>query len=40
MIWIQLITVVLLIGYEINASIHNAAYMQALWHGRRFKADD
>jgi membrane protein len=40
MIWIQLITVVLLIGYEINASIHNAAYMQALWHGRRFKSDN
>jgi membrane protein len=39
MIWIQLVTVVLLIGYEINASIHNAAYMQALWHGRRFKKD-
>jgi membrane protein len=37
MIWIQLITVVLLIGYEINASIHDAARMQAIWHGRRFK---
>jgi membrane protein len=39
MIWIQLITIVLMVGYEINASIHNAAYMQALWHGRRFKKD-
>jgi membrane protein len=39
MIWIQLITVVLLIGYEINASIHDAARMQAIWHGRRFKKD-
>jgi membrane protein len=37
MIWIQLITVVLLIGYEINASIHDAARMQAIWHGRRFR---
>jgi len=37
MIWIQLITVVLLIGYEINASIHDAARMQAIWHGRRYK---
>ncbi|MFN3839164.1 MAG: YihY/virulence factor BrkB family protein [Cyclobacteriaceae bacterium] len=37
MIWIQLITIVLLVGYELNASIHDAARMQALWHGRRFK---
>jgi membrane protein len=37
MVWVQMVTVVLLVGYEINASIHNAAYMQALWHGRRFK---
>ncbi len=36
MVWVQLVTVVLLIGYEINASIHDAARMQALWHGRRF----
>lgn len=40
MIWVQLVTVVLLIGYEINASIHNAARMQALWHGRRFPRND
>lgn len=40
MIWIQLITVVLLIGYELNASIHDAARMQALWHGRRFKRNN
>lgn len=39
MVWVQLVTVVLLIGYEVNASIHDAARMQALWHGRRFKAD-
>lgn len=40
MIWIQLITIVLLVGYEINASIHNAAYMHALWQGRRFRKED
>lgn len=40
MVWVQLVTVVLLIGYEINASIHDAARMQALWHGRRFKSDE
>ncbi|GIV37402.1 MAG: hypothetical protein KatS3mg032_1781 [Cyclobacteriaceae bacterium] len=39
MIWIQLISIVLLVGYEINASIHDAARMQALWHGRRFIAN-
>lgn len=39
MVWIQLITVVLLIGYEINASIHDAARMQAIWHGRRFRKE-
>jgi membrane protein len=37
MVWVQLVTVVLLVGYEINASIHDAARMQAIWHGRRFK---
>ncbi|QOI96410.1 MAG: YihY/virulence factor BrkB family protein [Flammeovirgaceae bacterium] len=40
MIWIQLITIVLLVGYELNASIHDAARMQALWHGRRFKKNN
>jgi membrane protein len=40
MVWVQLVTVVLLIGYEINASIHDAARMQALWHGRRFKSEE
>lgn len=40
MVWVQLVTVVLLIGYEINASIHDAARMQALWHGRRFKSSE
>lgn len=37
MVWVQLVTVVLLVGYEVNASIHDAARMQAIWHGRRFK---
>lgn len=40
MIWIQLITIVLLVGYELNASIHDAARMQALWHGKRFRKKD
>ncbi len=35
MIWIQLIAVVLLVGYEVNASIHNAVHNQALWNARR-----
>ena len=40
MVWVQLVTVVLLIGYEINASIHDAARMQAIWHGRRFRNNE
>jgi membrane protein len=40
MVWVQLVTVVLLICYEINASIHDAARMQAIWHGRRFKSEN
>lgn len=39
MIWIQLITIVLLVGYEINASIHAAIRMQVMAHAKRqFKA--
>jgi membrane protein len=34
MVWIQLITVVLLIGYEVNASIHDAIRKEALWNTR------
>jgi membrane protein len=34
MIWIQLITVVLLVGYEVNASIHDAIRKEALWNTR------
>lgn len=37
MAWIQLITVVLLIGYEINASIHEAIRSEALWKARRYR---
>jgi len=37
MVWIQLITVVLLIGYEINASVHNAIRKQALWNARQYR---
>jgi membrane protein len=37
MVWIQLITIVLLIGYEINASIHNAIRKQALWNARQYR---
>jgi len=35
MVWIQLITMVLLIGYEINAAIHDAIRQQSLWNARR-----
>ncbi|HKZ38032.1 MAG TPA: YihY/virulence factor BrkB family protein [Chryseolinea sp.] len=34
MVWIQLITVVLLVGYEVNASIHDAIRKEALWNTR------
>ena len=34
MIWIQLITIVLLVGYEVNASIHDAIRKEALWNSR------
>jgi membrane protein len=37
MVWIQLMTVVLLIGYEINASIHEAIRNEALWKARKIK---
>lgn len=37
MVWVQLITIVLLIGYEINASIHNAIRKQALWNARQYR---
>jgi len=34
MVWIQLITTVLLVGYEINAAIHDAIRQQSLWNAR------
>jgi membrane protein len=37
MVWIQLITVVLLLGYEINASIHEAIRAEALWKARKYR---
>lgn len=37
MAWIQLITVVLLFGYEINASIHEAIRSEALWKARKYR---
>ena len=37
MVWIQLITVMLLIGYEVNASIHEAIRMEALWKARKYR---
>ena len=37
MVLLQLITVVLLIGYEINASIHEAIRAEALWKARKYR---
>jgi membrane protein len=37
MVWIQLITIVLLVGYEINASIHEAIRNEALWKARKYR---
>lgn len=37
MVWIQLITTVLLVGYEVNASIHDAIRKQALWNTRQHR---
>jgi membrane protein len=39
MVWVQLVTIVLLIGYEINATIHHAIRKQALWNARAFRRD-
>lgn len=40
MVWVQLVTIVLLIGYEVNASIHHAIRKQALWNARAFRRQD
>lgn len=37
MVWIQLLTVVLLLGYEINASIHESIRAEALWKARKYR---
>ncbi len=37
MIWVQLITLVLLIGYEINASIHKGIHLEALHNARKHR---
>jgi len=37
MVWIQLVTVVLLVGYEINASIHHAIRREVLWNARKYR---
>lgn len=37
MVWIQLVTVVLLIGYEINASVHAAIRAEVLWRARKYR---
>lgn len=38
MIWVQLVTTVLLFGYEIDASIHEAKSKAALWEARKKNA--
>jgi membrane protein len=37
MIWVQLVTIMLLVGYEINASIHRAIRKQAVWNARSYR---
>lgn len=39
MVWVQLVTIVLLVGYEINASIHHAIRKEALWNARSFRRE-
>jgi membrane protein len=38
MVLIQLITIVLLVGYEVNTSIHDAIRKQALWNSRMHRS--
>jgi membrane protein len=35
MVWMQLITIVLMVGYEINASIHQAVRTQVLLNAKK-----
>jgi membrane protein len=37
MVWIQLMTIVLLIGYEINASLHYATKVEAVTDQAKLK---
>lgn len=34
MVWIQILAIVLLLGYEINATLHDSIRMEALWNSR------
>jgi membrane protein len=38
MVWIQILAIVLLVGYEINATLHDSIRMEALWNARRNRA--
>lgn len=35
MVWVQLITIVLMVGYELNAAVHQAIRTQVLLHAKR-----
>lgn len=37
MVWVQLVTIMLLVGYEVNASIHRAIRKQAMWNARSYR---
>ncbi len=38
MVWIQILAIVLLLGYEINATLHDSIRMEALWNSRKNRA--
>jgi membrane protein len=38
MVWIQILSIVLLVGYEINATLHDSIRMEALWNSRKNRA--
>ena len=38
MVWIQILSIVLLVGYEINATLHDSIRMEALWNSRKERA--
>jgi membrane protein len=37
MVWIQILAIVLLVGYEINATLHDSIRMEALWNSRHHR---